>query len=247
MKTITFLALNLFFAQLCCAEGININIEFKNALLQYMPEIDLDSNKEISSHEAECIFEIRLINIGLKKIEGLNSFPNLKRLILTRNEIENISIVGLSKLEDLYCPYNKLKTITLDSLPSLKKVLIDDNNLQELDLSKVSTIEHLSCGYNKLNDLDVSRLKNLKELGIVQNQIKKIDISLNQSLETFQFQENPMSEMDISQNPNLIFDNKFSWDQKIKLIATDVQIEAIKMNLEEEKKYQGPPPAMIKD
>ncbi len=247
MKHFTFLALILFYTQTCIAEEININIEFKNALLEHMPEIDRNNNKKISHREAESISEIRLTNVGLTKIEGLNSFPNLKRLILTRNEIESISIVGLSKLEDVYCLYNKLKSITLDSLPSLRELRISSNNLQQLDLSKVPTIEHLSCGYNNISELDISQLKNLKVLGIVQNKIEQIDISQNQKLETFQFQNNPMTEMDISQNLNLIFDSKFSWDQKIKLIATDGQMEAILKDADEEANYQGPPPAAVAD
>ena len=52
-----------------------------------------------------------------------------------------------------------------------------------------------------------------------------------------------MTEMDLSQNPNLVFDNRFSWDQKIKLITTDEQLEEIMKNVEKELEYQAPPPA----
>lgn len=243
MKTISFLFLTFFHTQFCTAEKLDINIEFKNALLKHMPEIDLDKNNEISVNEAESITKIRLINSGLKKVEGLKSFPNLKSLILTSNQIVKISIIGLTKLEEVYCLNNRLKSITLDSLPSLKFILLDGNDLQEISLNRAPLIEHLSCGYNKIKNLDVSQLKNLKHLGIVHNHIENIDISQNQNLETFQFQFNPIFIIDISKNPKLVFDKRFTWDQKIKLIATDLQMEAIKKDVEEE--IRNPPPSIF--
>ncbi|GAB5419134.1 MAG: hypothetical protein Crog4KO_06420 [Crocinitomicaceae bacterium] len=225
------------------ADSIDINEDFRIALVEHMPEVDQDGDSYISTKEAQSVTEIVLVNVGLSKVEGLKCFPNLERLILTRNELKNISIVGLPKLRDVYCLYNKLESITLDSLPELIKLLLDDNNLCELRLDKVPTIEYLSCGYNKIKQLDITALQNLARLGIVQNLIETMDISQNQNLVTFQFQYNPMIEMDLSQNPNLVFDDRFSWGQNIKLIATDEQMKSIMENVKKESEYQDPPPA----
>lgn len=239
MKIFYILFFLSFGYQFSLAQEININDEFKQALLQYMPEIDLNSDKIISENEASLVTKISLMNANLIMIEGLSNFVNLQELMLTRNNLKEIKLKNLPKLEVVYCFYNQLTHIELDNLPSLTRLYVGSNELTELNINHIKSLEVLDCGHNNLTKLDISHLENLTFLGIVSNKIEFIDISHNSLLKTIQYNFNPMKIMDISNNPNLIFDGRFSWDQNIKLKATKAQKDAIKEDYKNE--LQNPP------
>ncbi len=72
-----------------------------NAVLLHNPDIDADGDKRISIEEAALISTLNLSGKNLTTIEGLEQFTNLTTLDLSNNDIGDMDVSGLSKLNIL--------------------------------------------------------------------------------------------------------------------------------------------------
>lgn len=97
-KTLTKLIIILVFKSISLqGEILNItDMNFKNALLNYNPKIDLNLDGQIQKSEATNITELILNNKQIKKLNGIESFTSLKNLYVSNNEIDSLDISSLS-------------------------------------------------------------------------------------------------------------------------------------------------------
>ena len=143
---------------------------------------DLDSNGVLSEYEAD----IRIISVdemGIQSLQGIEFFPNLERLLFSRNEVSSIDISKNPKLTHIICSRNKLTSLDVSKNTVLEDLYISENQITSLDVSMLPELRMLICSKNKLSSIDVSKNTKLRDLGIGGNAISSIDVSNNLDLD----------------------------------------------------------------
>lgn len=128
------------------AMSITATFEPENLEKTYVPDdnfekalIDLGYDNVLDDYvytqRIRNVEELRLDNKQIKDIKGIEDFENLKILVLTNNELQNIDISQNSKLEQLIC---------------------DENQLTSLDISRNYLINYLISNENELTCVQVN-------------------------------------------------------------------------------------------
>ena len=117
---------------------------------------------------------IESINCSNNQLDSLslNGLSNLKALVCSNNKFTNLNLNGLNNLEYLDFSKNKVATIDLSGVSNLKHVDANNNKLTSLDISGLSGLEYLNCSNdisidivgNQITSLNVSGLTALKHL-----------------------------------------------------------------------------------
>ncbi len=83
--------------------------------------------------------------------EALSRLPHLRILrISPRSGVERLDLRGNTMLEELYCPYNELRSIALDALPHLHTLDLAGNQLRSLDISHNRELRELALDHNPM-------------------------------------------------------------------------------------------------
>lgn len=180
-------------------------------------KIDLNDDGEIQILEAENIAELDLYESGIRNLEGLQYFKNLRRLCCLRNRIDSINIESLpnlirlncmhnnltsikiganSNIMDLYCAYNKLTTLNVEGAVSLNTLICQRNQLDELNVNGCVNLVDLRCGANQLEELDLSTNRRLYNLSSGGNKLTTLDLTACQSLQTVFLHQNKLHFID---------------------------------------------------
>src|SRR5690606_14354902 len=135
MKTITFIL--LIFSSVCYGQIINFpDNNFKNALLNHDPVIDLNGDGEIQVSEAAAF--VQPLHIGNKNISDMTGIKNF------------------INLEQLVCMDNNLTTLDVSNIP-LKFLICRENQIDILNVSNTNLF-YLDCSDNLLTAIDMSQL-----------------------------------------------------------------------------------------
>ena len=81
---------------------------FRNYVLR---NFDTDNDGVISTAEALEVTEIWVNGYGIKSLEGIQYFINLKELWCPRNQLSTLDVSKNTALESLYCNNNQLSTL----------------------------------------------------------------------------------------------------------------------------------------
>jgi Leucine-rich repeat (LRR) protein len=128
------------------------------------------------------------LNIASINLEPLPSFPDLRRINLSHNAIDELDLRPLascSELESLYLHSNALESVDLEPIAScsqLKALRLHSNELKEIDLGALASctqLTELNLRHNELKQIDLSPLescKNLEYLNLRSNTLKQIQL-----------------------------------------------------------------------
>jgi Leucine-rich repeat (LRR) protein len=115
---------------------------------------------------------------GIADLGGIEYCPNLRYLILSGNDIEDLTVLaGLDNLEDLNLAGNAISDIAaLAGLTSLVTLRLDDNLISTIPpLTGLTSLERLYVERNALADIGgLAGLATLKDLRVRQNNIADI-------------------------------------------------------------------------
>lgn len=105
------------------------------------------------------------------------SLPNLEKLDLTRQLIENIPVLNLPYLRVLDLNYNQLQTFPpFDKMKNLEILSINDNLLHDLPSLKLPKLRRLYIRNNKtLKSLPIFDLPQIEDLFLEDNSLENID------------------------------------------------------------------------
>jgi len=140
---------------------------------------------------------------GKKGLEGL---VYLRTLILASNDISDVNLNQLSKLEYLDFFNNQgLTSIDLVNNPKLKTLDITNNSITgHLDLSNNPLITTIRAWSNGINSVDLANNLDLLDLNLMSNNIDSLDISNNLKLIRLQLSHNDLVAIDLSNKPELL-------------------------------------------
>jgi len=97
-------------------------------------------------------------NKNIVQIEIPKELISLTSLDCARNNLEELTIPSLEKLEIIRCPRNKLETLKIPQLPLLTELNCSRNNLKELILPKeLPSLARFLCNNNELTTLTLPK------------------------------------------------------------------------------------------
>lgn len=216
---------------------IFVDPAFEQAVLTHDSIIDANHDGLIQLSEASGVRELNLMEKKITSIQDVYHFPNIVRFVVTNNLIEDVTLTGLSLLEEFYCARNKLTELNVSNLPSLLELGIGVNELTEITLHNLPNLESFNCMNNQLEALDVTDFKKLKYLSADNNKLKSLDISKNLELIQIVIGNNQLEEIDISKNVNL----------NINIMYTDDNVKIIRNKNQTSEKAVPPPPMSMPD
>jgi len=157
-------------------------------------------------------------------LTGIEGFVNLKKLIATQHNIENIDLSSNTILDTLYLAGNYISSIDislntnlllldvrsnqLNSIVGLAKATrlkdlnLSFNDMQELIIQNES-LETLLASHNLIHTIDTREAKSLKNILLTSNELVTIDLSSNTLLETLLISDNKIQNIDIELNTGL--------------------------------------------
>ena len=195
-----------------------------------LSNFDFDGDGMLSAEEAARITDLTLTMSDeeerepITSLKGIKSFVNLVNLDCDCNNITELDLSGLEKLEYVDCSYNLIKTLDVSGCKSLKWLYAYSNRLDKLYVTGCDNLMFLQAYNNSLKEIDVTgfpemiyldlRLNDLKEAkfsncpklqiaAIGSNQIMSLDLTGLPELYTLGCYENSISSLDVTALPML--------------------------------------------
>ena len=104
--------------------------------------IDKDQDGFLSQDEMDAVVKIELYKKGVKNLEGIENFANLRELDVAKNELTSIDLSGNTKLLFLNCEDNALKALDLSANPEIVSIVAYNNQLEKVYLPKRDVVDH---------------------------------------------------------------------------------------------------------
>ncbi|PWM45692.1 MAG: hypothetical protein DBX47_03890 [Clostridiales bacterium] len=151
----------------------------------------------LSEVKMNSIKELYIASTGFNQMEWIYLLPNIERLDVSGNELNDELLAGieiLTKLEYLKASSQNIKsTAVFKDCKNLKTLILDVNRITDIsDLSSLKNLEELNVNSNLIEKVDVlSDMKNLKRIYAKNNQIKSFTAISDIKFEKEDFSENP--------------------------------------------------------
>lgn len=170
MKTLLSLILIIPFCGI--AQEVNIpDQNFRQALLSFncvdsdgdgKGDAPADQNNDgiLQHSEIQSIKHLRIANLEIKSLEGIQYFTNLEKLFCHDNRLKSLDVSKNLNLLSLYCYDNQITQLDLTQNLELRELGIRDNKVTVLDLSKNTKLEVLYCYQNNLKSLNIKNGNN---------------------------------------------------------------------------------------
>ena len=171
---------------------------------KYLEQFDKDYDGYLSTDERNAVIQIVVWNMGIRKLDGIQFFPNLKHLRCNGNQLTSLDVHENTALEYLSCEENKLTSLDVSGATALMELYCYNNQLTKLDVSENPALVALSCNGNQLTSLDVSKNTALKMLACAKNQLTKLNVRQNAALQELYCYSNQLSSLDVSKNTELV-------------------------------------------
>ncbi len=183
------------------AQIVNIpDANFKNALLNHNPVIDVNGDNEIQITEAQNATEVKVASENISDLTGIEEFTNIWNLRCSNNQLTNLDLSNNILLTDLYCNDTQLINLDLASNVLLEELLCNDTQLVNLNLNNLTELFYLECNRNYLTTLDLSTNSNLQYIECRNNGMTSLTLYTN-SVRDFGWllcDNNQLSELDMS-------------------------------------------------
>ena len=120
---------------------------------------NFDTNQDgiLSKAEADAVKMIDVQKSGIKSLDGIQYFTNLRYLRCDYNQLTTLDVSKNSALTHLFCDYNQLTTLNVSENTKLMQLTCTSNQLTSLDLSNNTALENLFCFYNQIEVLNLSK------------------------------------------------------------------------------------------
>ncbi len=180
---------------------------------------DKDKDGEISYTEAAAVKKMQCYGMGIRSLEGIEHFTNLRELYCYSNKITAIALPNHKNIEYLWCENNritsldvhgcssllslfgqenKLSFINVSGCTSLESLTLENNELTTVDVSECVSLTSFSCWYNAISNLDVSNCTKLRDFRCSANALTEIDVKSNTRLSVFECSNNQISHLDLT-------------------------------------------------
>ncbi|MBV8325787.1 T9SS type A sorting domain-containing protein [Chryseobacterium sp.] len=153
-------------------------------------KIDANNDNEIQVSEALAVYKLRIENADVSNVSGLDSFSNLKELVLSGNNLTSFNL-GFPVLEFLNIDGNQLTAINLLNCPLLTTIQIYGNNFTTLALVS-NSLANLFTGGDNFQTINLQGTPALKKAYISYSNVQTINGSNMPLLEDLSISGTPL-------------------------------------------------------
>lgn len=175
---------------------------------QYLLQFDTDGDMILSPAEIEAVTEIYMSESGVKSLEGIWHFWNLRTLhCRSANLTGALDLHGLEYLDEVNCRSNTITSLDVSGCTALKTLYARSNQLAELNITDCDALEVLNCGTNAddtsehtnhITALDLRGKTKLKELNCKRNALTSLDLTDCTALEDLSCNRNRLASLNVS-------------------------------------------------
>ncbi|CAM1333570.1 T9SS type A sorting domain-containing protein [Tenacibaculum aestuariivivum] len=148
------------FQKITSATNVNIpDANFKNALLNNNPVIDINNDSEIQVSEANAYGPyLNVANKNISNLTGIEAFINLTTLACDGNNLTTLNVSQNINLEFLFCAYNPIKKLSLKYNTKLENLSSwNCNNLETIDIANGNN--NIITNFNVINNPKLKCIK----------------------------------------------------------------------------------------
>ena len=147
----------------------NLFTELNLSQYSQLTTLDCSKNKDlvlIDVSQNTALKNLYASETKIKENNGINLVNNteLRKLVLDKNNLTNISLGTNTALETLSLSENELTEINLNANTALLSLYLDKNKLSNIDLSANTALTEIYLSNNKLKNLDLSTNKDLNKI-----------------------------------------------------------------------------------
>ena len=157
----------------------------------------------ISAKEALKAVDIIVKGMEISSLAGIEYFTNIRKLVFSANNVEEIDVSKNKVLRILDCSFNPITKIDVSELSKLEDLHLHSTDIRSIDVSKNAELYLLTTSNSPITALDVSENSALGMLLCNDNQLISLDISKNTNLLMLQCGNNRLSTINTSMNTNL--------------------------------------------
>lgn len=174
-----------------------------------LSNFDFDGDGKLSAEEAARITDLTLTmndeeeREPITSLKGIKSFVNLVNLDCDCNNITELDLSGLEKLEYVDCSYNLITTIDVSDCKSLKWLYAYSNKLEKLYVTGCDNLMFLQAYNNSLKEIDVTGFRELIYLDLRLNKLKEAKFSNCPKLQIVAIGSNQIMSLDLAGLPEL--------------------------------------------
>ncbi|NMW85290.1 hypothetical protein HKO22_06005 [Peptoniphilus sp. AGMB00490] len=164
---------------------------------------DKNSDGILSQEELDAVTNIDCASKGIKDLKGVEYFTKLEELDCETNSLRTLDLSKNLTLRKLHCGYNSLRTLDLSHNLTLEELNCQVNSISTLNVKNNPALKKLNCYTNKLSTLNIKNNPALEELNCHKNNLSTLDLSQNSALVELHCEYNNLSTLDLSNNPQL--------------------------------------------
>lgn len=170
---------------------------FKREVCALFTPVKLEGDT-ITTSELDSIVSINISNKGIRSLQGIEYFTNLRVLSCSNNPLVLLDTSANSELETLVCIGCQLTLLSISNNAKLRVLSCFENQLTSLDVSNNAALVRLNCRNNQLNFLDISKNHSLRELHCDNNSITSLDFCNHPTLEELYCEKNQLKSLDLN-------------------------------------------------
>ena len=185
--------------------GVSVGGTISDEALKKVTEIRIDNMEVTSLKGIEYFTELKILYCSGNKLTSLDVSKNtlLKTLLCRENNLTSLDVSKNPKLESLSCYTNNISSLDVSNNQELAVFYCYKNNLSSLDVTNNTNLVYFNCNYNNLTSLDVSKNTMLEEFSCFSNNLTSLDVSKNTKLKMLACGENKLTRLDVSKNTAL--------------------------------------------
>ena len=182
--------------------------------------LDADKNGKLDASEIEKATEIRVEELNIKDLKGIEYLVFLELLHCPNNQLTKLDLSRNPELRHLKCTGNLLTSLNLSANTKLCWLDCNGNLLEELDVSNNPVLNYFTCVGNRLTSLDLSSCELLEWLYCSENRIETLNLGNIRWLYAIDCHDNLLTELDLSKCTDL----NSVWCQVNRLKELDVHL-----------------------
>ena len=155
----------------------------------------LAGNNEVveSTKLGRAIQVINCTDKGIKSMEGIELFPELKILVCSDNPFQTIDLSHNPKLVQFTAAEVPLRSLDVSLNPELRQLEVSYSDISELDLSRNPKLEYLYCIFSpRIKELDLSHSPLLHTIYIRETNIQVLDFRKNPDIKKIHAMDTPL-------------------------------------------------------
>ena len=134
---------------------------------------------------------------GIKSLTGLDYLTELVEIDASDNEITEVDISTLQKLEVLNLSNNQVSEIDFSRNPNIKELYLDHNQLTAIEDFPTSNIIIADLSHNNLTSLSTDYAMSLTTLDVSYNQLNDLSVHYDTVLTDFDCSNNQINDLNI--------------------------------------------------